>query len=92
MKDVHANNWKHATQNHPLATKETTHFAVFDDEGSGVVVIYRTDGKRFSPCRLVDTESREHFDTVLSAWGLEFPFLDLRHDRSIPLPAPVHSA
>jgi hypothetical protein len=87
MKDVHGNVWKHATQVHPLAKNEVTHTAVFDDEAPGMVVIYRTDGKRFSPCRSVDTGSREHFDTVLAAWGAEFPFLDLRRDRSIPLPA-----
>jgi len=61
--------WKHATQLSPLPTAEMTGIAIFDDETPGEVVLYRTDGTRFSPCRTVSTEDRSHYDSVMSAWG-----------------------
>jgi hypothetical protein len=87
LTDAKGYDWKHATQIRPLSKDQVTHTAVFDDEGAGEVVLYRTDGARFSPCRSVSTEDREHFDSVLEAWGNEFPLLDRRNDRTIPLPA-----
>jgi hypothetical protein len=79
--------WKHATQISPLPDNEATNIAVFDDEGPDEVVLYRTDGKRFSPCRSVSTASAKHFKSVLGAWGRTLPLLDLRGDKSKPLPA-----
>lgn len=81
-------NWKHATQIYPLPEAEVTHVAVFDDEQKGHVTLYKTDGKRFSPCRSVATTDAEHFSTVLGAWASDHPLLDLRQDKSLALPAP----
>lgn len=91
MNDNHGNKWRHATQITPLPDKDAAYIAVFDDEGPGLVVLYKTDaaGKRFSPCRSVSTKDRKHFTSVLEGWASDRPLLDKRLDRTLPLPRAV---
>lgn len=83
--------WKHATQISPIPDAERTGIAVFDDEEGGFVHLYVTDGARFSPGRSVCTKSIEYFNSVLSAWAIGTEWVDLRADKTVPLPAALRS-
>ena len=78
--------WIHATQHSPLAKDGIRNVAVFDDERVGFLTIYHTDGTRFSPIRDIATKSSGTTRDVLSAWASDAPFLDLRNDKTQPLP------
>lgn len=78
--------WKHHTHG-PLPRNEVTNIAVFDDELPGQVTLYQTDGTRFCACRSVVIASDRYRDCLL-AWAATAPLLDLRNDKTVPLPTP----
>ena len=81
--------WKHGVF---IGTdKEPDAIAVFDDEDAAdgdncCDSIYKKYGDKFSPCRTVFRDNREHWTNVLLAWATHAPLLDMRNNREIPLP------
>ncbi len=76
--------WKHGTYIPP--THEPEAVAVFDDEDLDCDALYYVYGDKFSPCRTVDRSNPEHWTNVLLAWACKAPLLDLRNDKTVPLP------
>ncbi len=61
---------------------------VYDDEKPGFVHLYVSDGTQRRFARSVCCDNREHFDSVVGAWGISRQLVDMRQDRTIPLPLP----
>lgn len=77
-------NWKHGIYIPP--TQKPDAVAVFDDEDADCDSLYYKYGEKFSPCRTVDRTSHRHWESVLLAWACKAPLLDLRNDKTTPLP------
>jgi len=80
--------WKHGAW---FSVDSPDAVAVFDDEpnedGTNTCdSIYYKKGNRFSPCRSVNREMKEHWTSVLLAWACTAPLLDMRNNREVPLP------
>ena len=78
--------WKHQNIATPLAKVQITHIAVFDDEQPGFLSLYQTNGTLFYPCRSVAGDDGGHLERTLLAWADSAPLLDLRIDKTRPLP------
>lgn len=80
--------WRHATSFTEI--RRYSHIAVFDDERAGkAYTLYRTDGRRFSPITTLPIEPRGKLEKALELWASDRPLLDLRDDRTSPLPGAV---
>ena len=79
-------NWKHGTFYRPCNDKAPDAVVIFDDDDADGDSIYLQYGDRLSPCRTVNRSHQEHWREVIRSWAIRAPLLDMRANKSIPLP------
>jgi hypothetical protein len=88
MEALPAHLWKHTTaQSLYELDEEKSEVHVFDDEGPGMLSLYLSDGQKRWPARTIGLADIHRALSLLTFWTMRHgPLIDLRQDKSIPLP------